>query len=172
MPDISSDTFLRSSTILATSFLISLRVICSTSVTLEASRTSSAMKPYSHLPLFLATLSRYRVAYPLILLCLINLLGPSKRRYVPLLLFDLGVFLLYFGMTAINLPCGGKHSGGSWALFLIRASYIFRLQCILLGMTPKSSHGESTAQDGNIWGPSIVGRIGYDSPRVVWQFVD
>jgi len=87
---------------------MSLLFICSTLFTLEASRTSPAIKPYLHLPLFLETLSRYRIAYPRISLCLINLIGPSKRRYVPLLLFALGV-LLFLGMTAINQRDGGSN---------------------------------------------------------------
>jgi hypothetical protein len=108
VPDNSGDTFLCSATILATSVSMSLLFICRALFSLDASRTSPAIKPCLHLPLFSATLSRYRIAYPRISLRLINLIGPSKRRYVPLLLFVLGV-LLFLGMTAINQRDDGSN---------------------------------------------------------------
>ena len=100
VPDDSGETSLCLAKILDTSFPISLWVICSMSVKLEASRTRSPMKPYVHLPLFFSTLSRYLSAYPWINFSLVNLLRSSKCRYGPLALLVFCV-LFFFGMKAV-----------------------------------------------------------------------
>ena len=95
MPDNCRDSFLCLVTILLASFSMSVLSICRALFLVEASSTIPAMKPYLHFPLFLATLSRYRIAYPRISICLINLIGSSKCRYLALLIFVLGVLLLH-----------------------------------------------------------------------------
>ena len=95
VPDNCCDTVLCLATILVASFRMSFLYICRALFLVQASRTSPAKKPYLHLPLFLWTLSRYRIAYPRISLCLINLIGPLKCRYSPLLLIVLGVLFLH-----------------------------------------------------------------------------
>ena len=100
VPDDSGETSLRSAKILYASFPISLWVICSTAVKLEASRTRSPTKPYLHLPLFFATLSRYLSAYPWINFFLANLHRSLKCRCGPLALLVFR-FLLFLGMKAV-----------------------------------------------------------------------